>query len=471
MPVGRTLSPRTQTALQTGRRNFLTKRGLWGSDGHSSASREEGFTGTGPKEKMLHPLQQSVVTQHLMQHLSPRFASSICPSKRTAPPSVNPPRRGPKRLKIGKFRASDRHSHEPGPNPPFVPAVGRHKTCTLRKLKREQMRFGIPLLHDRVAPRSTCAEGMVVLVLDHGRVTVRETIRQPIHDRVELVSLVREHRIDTLICGANSTGTRESLLESELTLVENVAGSIPEVVDAVERGTLRSGYGLLTRPHSSKLPPAPKTAASTHDESPQTAVEFDEPPAEDCLACSEPVCLNGGRCVRPSGEILPASPEIIRMLEAAADITFESERELCRMAELIYFVIEMGFRRVGVAFCIDLIEPTRILCGVLRRFVDVFAACCKLPNSSANTGNIEEPGFEPIGWRDLPCNPLGQASVLKQFGSEFNVLVGLCMGADSVFVRASAAPVTTLFVKDRMLANNPIGAVYSEYYLKEISKT
>lgn len=328
------------------------------------------------------------------------------------------------------------------------------------------------MLHDRVAPRSTCAEGLLVLILDHGRVTVRETVRQPIHDRVELVSLVREHRIDTLICGANSSGTRESLLESDLTLVENVAGSILEVVDAVERGTIRNGYGLLTRPHPARLSPTREIVASDRDQSTFRAGKPAEPPTDDCLACSEPVCMNGGKCLHPSGDVLPPSHEILRMLEAAADITFESERVLCRMAELIYFVIEMEFRRVGVAFCVDLTEPTRILCGVLRRFTDVFAACCKLENPSPASGETEEPGLDdPAGWRDLPCNPLGQAETLKRFGSEFNVIVGLCMGMDAVFTLASEVPVTTLFVKDRMLANNPIGAVYSDYYLKEISKT
>jgi len=49
-------------------------------------------------------------------------------------------------------------------------------------------------------------------------------------------------------------------------------------------------------------------------------------------------------------------------------------------------------------------------------------------------------------------------------------MVGLCMGVDSLFAKASAAPVTTLFVKDRSLANNPIGALYSEYYRKEVTR-
>ena len=50
---------------------------------------------------------------------------------------------------------------------------------------------------------------------------------------------------------------------------------------------------------------------------------------------------------------------------------------------------------------------------------------------------------------------------------DLNVMVGLCMGVDCVFTRESIAPVATLFVIDKTLANNPIGAVYSYYYLKE----
>jgi uncharacterized metal-binding protein len=41
------------------------------------------------------------------------------------------------------------------------------------------------------------------------------------------------------------------------------------------------------------------------------------------------------------------------------------------------------------------------------------------------------------------------------------------MGVDCVFAQTSRVPVTTLFVKDRSLANNPIGALYSDHYLKE----
>ena len=61
------------------------------------------------------------------------------------------------------------------------------------------------------------------------------------------------------------------------------------------------------------------------------------------------------------------------------------------------------------------------------------------------------------------CNPAGQAAMLNEAGSQLNIICGLCVGHDAIFSRASRAPVTTLIVKDRVLAHNPAGAIYSRY--------
>jgi uncharacterized metal-binding protein len=47
-----------------------------------------------------------------------------------------------------------------------------------------------------------------------------------------------------------------------------------------------------------------------------------------------------------------------------------------------------------------------------------------------------------------------------------NLVVGLCVGHDMLFTKRSEAPVTTFVVKDRVLAHNPVGAIYSGYYLE-----
>ena len=55
---------------------------------------------------------------------------------------------------------------------------------------------------------------------------------------------------------------------------------------------------------------------------------------------------------------------------------------------------------------------------------------------------------------------IAQANFLNEANTELNVVVGLCIGHDSLFFKYSKAPVTVLAVKDRVLAHNPLGAVY-----------
>ena len=75
----------------------------------------------------------------------------------------------------------------------------------------------------------------------------------------------------------------------------------------------------------------------------------------------------------------------------------------------------------------------------------------------------EEIGLEdgekirPGGYEAM-CNPVGQAVLLNDSGCEFNIVLGLCVGHDSLFFRHSEGPVTVLVAKDRVLAHNPIGA-------------
>ncbi len=64
------------------------------------------------------------------------------------------------------------------------------------------------------------------------------------------------------------------------------------------------------------------------------------------------------------------------------------------------------------------------------------------------------------------CNPIAQAKLLAAAGTELNVLVGLCVGHDSLFFRYSEAPVTVLVAKDRVTGHNPAAALYTSrsYY-------
>ena len=45
--------------------------------------------------------------------------------------------------------------------------------------------------------------------------------------------------------------------------------------------------------------------------------------------------------------------------------------------------------------------------------------------------------------------------------TDFNMLLGLCVGHDSLFLKYAQAYSTVLVAKDRVLAHNPVGALYT----------
>jgi uncharacterized metal-binding protein len=319
------------------------------------------------------------------------------------------------------------------------------------------MRYGIPLLGDRVAPRCTCADFMLVVSVARGRISAQERTPLDITMPLDLISDLRESRIDTLVCGGISSQTRETLSGEDITVIDNVACSANEVVAAIDAGRLHPGYGF-----GAETDRLPGQTASPADEGADPRQATGDPESQiDCLRCRDRICLRGENCAATVlGPPPRLSSEMSLMLEAAADISCEEERQLCRLAELVYFCLEMRFRRIGVAFCEDLREPAEILRGVLERFFETVSVCCRVGGASEGSGG-------PSAFPATTCHPVSQAAVLNRARTDLNVIVGLSMGADCVFTLESDAPVTTLFVKDRSLANNPIGAVYSERYLRE----
>jgi uncharacterized metal-binding protein len=140
---------------------------------------------------------------------------------------------------------------------------------------------------------------------------------------------------------------------------------------------------------------------------------------------------------------------------------------LTRLEEIIAFAHHAGFSRLGLAFCIGLQHEARIVCRVFRaNGFAVDSVVCKsgaLPKEGL--GLCEEDKVSP-GQFESMCNPIGQAQALARAGTDFNVVLGLCVGHDALFVRQSQAPVTVLAVKDRVLGHNPLAAVYlaDSYY-------
>jgi uncharacterized metal-binding protein len=248
--------------------------------------------------------------------------------------------------------------------------------------------------------------------------------------------------IDVFICGAADPAFLTEAGGVDIRIIPDVAGNVDEILALAARGRLVPGHGTY----------ADASAAEASG-------------TLDCINCLDRVCLSGRSCPGTVPELhLPHSTtEHTRILDVASDIALETERRLCRVAEFVHFCHGMGYEHVGVAFCVELFRETRILTHLLRRFLRVSAVCCKVG------GQPLDEDVSAARAQRVACNPIGQAAELNRLETHINAVVGLCMGCDLLFARHSIAPVTTVFVKDRSLANNPVGALYSHYYLTELA--
>lgn len=141
-----------------------------------------------------------------------------------------------------------------------------------------------------------------------------------------------------------------------------------------------------------------------------------------------------------------------------------------RLEETMSFAYRMGFRKLGVAFCMGLSHEGKILVDLLRENgFEVAAVGCKCGSLDKRAIGITDAEQVRPGQFEAMCDPAGQAEHLRRADTQFNILLGLCVGHDTIFLRHTHAPATVLSSKDRALAHNPMGAIYlSDAYLKRI---
>jgi uncharacterized metal-binding protein len=186
-----------------------------------------------------------------------------------------------------------------------------------------------------------------------------------------------------------------------------------------------------------------------------------------CARCESRVCRDGYDCFASAERhrALYRDPEIDRVHRAATAIEGRHYGEQTRLGEIILFAKELGCRKVGLVFCVGLADEARVVDEILSRHFEVLSVCCKACGIDKADLGLEQ--IEP-GRRESICNSAGQAELLNRGGSDLNILLGLCVGHDSIFQRQSEAPVTTLVAKDRVLAHNPVGAIYCQYVRREL---
>ena len=133
-----------------------------------------------------------------------------------------------------------------------------------------------------------------------------------------------------------------------------------------------------------------------------------------------------------------------------------------RVQEIMEFARKMGYQKLGVAFCGGLHKEAAVFCKILEDHgFEVVSVMCKVGGVDKSALGLAPHERVQIGQPESMCNPIAQAEVLNAAGTEFNILLGLCVGHDSLFIKYSQAMVSVFAVKDRALGHNPLAAIYT----------
>ncbi|MCL1956310.1 MAG: DUF1847 domain-containing protein [Fibromonadales bacterium] len=171
-------------------------------------------------------------------------------------------------------------------------------------------------------------------------------------------------------------------------------------------------------------------------------------------------------------ELYKTDPLASKLSYSAAEVEGMYYGKLTRVEEIIAFARRMDAKKIGIAACMGLIFEAKIFVKILKaNGLDSFCAICKVGSIDKTEVGIPEDLKVQKGCFEAICNPILQAKILAKQKTDLNVIIGLCVGHDSLFIKYSEAPVTTLITKDRVTGHNPAAALYTaEFYYKRLLK-
>lgn len=193
-----------------------------------------------------------------------------------------------------------------------------------------------------------------------------------------------------------------------------------------------------------------------------------------CSYCGKKMCYTGDTSASPEfcpsriePEALQAAreklgdPETKQMAQDVAR-TWKGMAGKNRIELTMEYARLRGYKKLGLAFCVGLSQEAELLSNALiNEGFEVISAGCMCGSLCSDDVGLSEEDKIMAGARQPMCNPIGQAAVLDSEGSQLNIMMGLCVGDDVLFVKHSKAPVTVIAVKDFALAHNPLGALYT----------
>ena len=205
----------------------------------------------------------------------------------------------------------------------------------------------------------------------------------------------------------------------------------------------------------------------------QTVCTAAAEPVKSCVDCAVKACRKGEADKYPAfcltknmdPALLQSAIEAYseeenhKVMESASAAEAKFRSKMTRVEETIEFAKRMGAKKIGIGTCMGLLDEAKIFAKILRKHgFEVYGVCCK-------TGSVDklQIGLEVKDPKKVPkiCNPILQAKVLNEAGTDLNIAIGLCVGHDSLFYKYSDALVTTLVAKDRVTGHNPCAPLYT----------
>ncbi len=229
----------------------------------------------------------------------------------------------------------------------------------------------------------------------------------------------------------------------------------------------------LVAPECARCAAVQRKSGSTHCWSADPAHPQPAPGAcptrhhDDIVAATMPEYLDGG-----------VDAKLARVAARVEGLCYEQvgdgsiHARWTRVEDTIAFARLMGWRRIGIATCIGLLDETARLADILvAQGLEPISVCCKAGSVDKERLGVADAEKVRPGTFEPACNPVAQARILNAVGTELNVIVGLCVGHDMLFSKHSSAPVTTLVVKDRVTGHNPAAALYGQnFYYRRLAK-
>lgn len=155
-----------------------------------------------------------------------------------------------------------------------------------------------------------------------------------------------------------------------------------------------------------------------------------------------------------------------KVMVCVMEVEYDYYCQQTRVEEIMSFAEKIGAKKIGIATCVGLLKESRTLAAIFRkRGFEVYGVGCKAGVQKKVSAGIPQ---RCTGIGENMCNPILQAKLLNEAKTDLNVVVGLCVGHDSLFYKYSEALTTTAVTKDRVLGHNPVAALYTAdgYYSK-----